>query len=70
MKLTKIVKTSKGYVLIDTCFTLDHGWETIVFACDENGKVDNWQGLDVDIYGSQVAAENGHWQMVEKWQRK
>lgn len=70
MKLTNLVKTSNGYVLIDTCFTLDHGWETMVFECDENGKVNKWLELDVDRYGSQVAAENGHWQMVEKWKRK
>ena len=32
-----IVETSKGYVLIDTCDTADHGLETMVFRCTEDG---------------------------------
>lgn len=30
-----IVETSKGYVLIDTCDTADHGLETMVFRCQK-----------------------------------
>lgn len=40
MKKSTTVKTrTRGYVWIDTCYTLDHGWETMVFASDENGNV-------------------------------
>ena len=51
MKKSTIVKTkTKGYVWIDTCYTVDHGWETMVFASDKNGNVSNWMDLDCDIY--------------------
>ena len=51
MKKSTTVKTRTiGYVWIDTCFTLDHGWETMVFASDKNGKVLDWMDLDCDIY--------------------
>jgi hypothetical protein len=40
MKKSTTVKTrTMGYVWIDTCNTFDRGWETMVFRCDENGKV-------------------------------
>ena len=38
-EMRTIVKTSKGYVLIDTCDTADHGLETMVFRCTEDGEV-------------------------------
>ena len=39
MKKSTTVKTkTKGYVWIDTCYTLDNGWETMVFASDEKWK--------------------------------
>lgn len=42
MKKSTIVKTrTRGYVLVDTCYTLDRGWETMVFASDKNGNVSN-----------------------------
>lgn len=38
-KKTDVVKTlSKGYVLVDTCYTIDHGYETMVFKCDSKGE--------------------------------
>ena len=40
MKLSTTVRTKGGqYVWVDTCFTLDHGFETMVFPCDERGNV-------------------------------
>lgn len=30
-----IAETSKGYVLIDTCDTADHGLETMVFGAQK-----------------------------------
>lgn len=68
MKKSTIVKTrTMGYVWIDTCFTLDHGWETMVFASDKNGKVLDWMDLDCDIYATESQASEGHDEMVEKW---
>lgn len=47
-----IVETSKGYVLIDTCDTADHGLETMVFRCAEDGEVKNWSNLDTRRYAT------------------
>lgn len=69
MKKSTIVKTkTKGYVWIDTCYTLDCGWETMVFASDKNGNVSNWMDLDRDIYTTESQACEGHYEMVRKWE--
>lgn len=68
MRKSTTVKTrTRGYVWIDTCHTLDHGWETMVFISDENGNVLNWFDLDSDIYATKSQASEGHEEMVEKW---
>lgn len=68
MKKSTTIKTkTRGYVWIDTCFTLDHGWETMVFSCDENGNVSSWLDLDYDIYATESQASEGHEEMIEKW---
>ena len=69
MKKSDVVKLLGGqYVWIDTCYTLDHGWETMVFESDENGNVISWWDLDSDHYMSEAEAAVGHGCMVEKWQ--
>ena len=65
-----IVETSKGYVLIDTCDTPDHGLETMVFQCAEDGEVKNWSDLDARRYATILEAMKGHWNMVGKWRNK
>lgn len=65
-----IVETSKGYVLIDTCDTADHGLETMVFRCAEDGEVKSWSDLDARRYATIPEAMKGHWDMVEKWRSK
>ena len=56
MKLRNVVNTrNHGYVAIDTCYTFDHGFETMVFKCDKNGNIIDWSDLDVDMYDN---AEN------------
>ena len=68
MKKSTTVKTrTKGYVWIGTCYTLDHGWETKVFNCDENKKILNGQDLDAKLYINENHAAKGHDEMVEKW---
>lgn len=68
MKKSSTVKLLGGqYVWIDTCYTLDHGWETMVFESDENGNVISWYDLDSDRYMSETQASAGHDRMVEKW---
>ena len=67
-KQRDIVKMRNGkYVCIDTCWTMDHGWETMVFSCNKEGKVIKWQDLDCDIYTTKEEADKGHCEMVNKW---
>lgn len=54
---------------IDTCFAVDHGWETMVFPCDANHNVTDWGDLDADWYASFEEAQEGHKAMVEKWKK-
>ena len=61
------IKTSKGYVLIDSRNTFDHGFETMVFRCDQNGNVSNWLDIDVDRYFSYEEMLEGHVCMINKW---
>lgn len=68
MKLRNVVNTrNHGYVAIDTCYTFDHGFETMVFKCDKNGNIIDWSDLDVDMYDNAEKAEEGHKEMIEKW---
>lgn len=68
MKKSTIVKTkTRGYVLVDTCYTLDRGWKTMVFASDKNGNVSNWSDLDCDVYATNFQASDGHDEMIERW---
>lgn len=56
--------------MIDTCYTLDCGWETIVRECceDEDKNVIPWEEeVDMDRYSSKEAANEGHIKMADKW---
>lgn len=70
VRLSTTVMTSAGYVWIDTNDTIDYGWETMVFKCDENGKVTSWVELDVDRYDDYEEAKEGHERMVSEWKLK
>ena len=70
-KWTDIITTKNGkYVLIDTCYTLDHGWESMVFECDCDGNVKSWIDLDVEIYDTMDEANEGHQEMINRWMNK
>ena len=63
-----IVRTRNGnYVFIDSRDTLDKGYETMVFECNENGVVDNWLELDVARYKTIEEMTEGHVKMIYKW---
>lgn len=70
-RYTDIVKMKNGnYVYIDTCWTIDHGWETMVFTCNEKGRVTNWTDIDCNIYTTKLEASKGHYVMVNKWNNR
>lgn len=57
------------HYLIDTADIID-GYETMVFACDAEGNVDDWSDLDCERYGTWEDAQKGHELMVDVWKRK
>ena len=58
--LTNVVEYKGNYYYIDSCFTADHGYETMVFPCDEKGNVTDWGELYCEIYDTQTEMEVGH----------
>lgn len=46
------------------------GLGTMVFRCDQNGEVKNWEELDDMHYGNVTEATEGHIRMWEKWTYK
>ena len=49
---------------------IGHPFETMVFKCDKNGDVEEWDELDKKNYDNEKQAEKGHKQMVSKWKKK
>lgn len=45
-------------------------YETMVFACDEDGEVTSWTELDFARYSSREDAARGHEEIVQKWMEK
>ena len=43
--LTDIVEIKGKYYYVDSCFTFDNSYETMVFPCTPNGTVTNWMDL-------------------------
>ena len=59
-KLSDVVEHKGNYYYIDSCYTLDHGYETMVFACDVNGNIFDWTELYSDWYSTKEEMEIGH----------
>ena len=64
MKLTHIVKFNGNHYLVDSCYTWDCGYETMVFRCDSKGNVKSWRDLFVSRYQSESEMQQGHMQIV------
>lgn len=58
--LTDIVEVNGNYYYVDSRYTFDHGYETMVFPCDSNGKVTNWRDLYANWYDTNTEMEIGH----------
>lgn len=65
-----LISNGRRHYIIDTCYTLDHGNESMVFACDCNGR--NIDYLDLDCYSGfpDGMMEVEHEKMVNKWIKK
>ena len=65
LKQEDISRDGKKY-FVSTANTFDHGWETMVFARNENGEVD-WADLYSDRYNTQEEAEIGHKSIISNF---
>lgn len=69
-KLSTTVKMPNGkYVFIDSCYTLDHGYETMAFESDENGNVLDWMDIYSDLYDSVEEMKEGHERVCENFRK-
>lgn len=55
-----VVQHNDKHYYIDTSYTFDHGWETMIFLCDKNGKIKNWNHLYVETYQNISTAMKKH----------
>lgn len=58
--LSDIVELNGNYYYIDSCYTMDHGYETMIFPCDSNGEVTDWGELYAEWYDSRTEMANRH----------
>lgn len=67
---TVIVRDVKGEqrtFMVSTCNTFDAGWETMVFACEPDGRITEWGNLYCARYEDQTAAAAGHEITAQSW---
>ena len=64
------MSASGNFYYVDSNNTFDHGYETMVFACNNEGEVTDWKDLDCKRYHSLEEMQAGHKAMVEKWKAK
>lgn len=62
--LSNIVELEGNYYYIDSCYTFDHGYETMIFPCDSNGNVTDWGELYAEWYEDRAAMEARHKEIV------
>jgi hypothetical protein len=65
-----IISNGENHFYIDTCYTDDCGNESMVFKCDENGKVTDWHDLDCRRCFDDSEMEKVHNEMVQNWIKK
>lgn len=61
---TEIVYTDNKYYYVDSRFTLDNGFETMVFICNEFGQVLSWKDLYAEWYTDVNEMYIGHLRVV------
>ena len=59
--LSHIVQLDNGnYCYVDSTNTIDCGYETMVFACNESGRNIDWSDLYCERYGSYADMKQRH----------
>lgn len=67
MSMLSITEQNGQHYYIHSCYTPDHGYETMVFPCDEKGNVTSWNELSAARYCTIDDMISGHHEMVKKW---
>lgn len=67
--LTTLCKDG-SYYTVSSIYTLDNGYETMVFMSDEKGKIFDFNDLDYKHYQTYEEMKKGHKEMVAKWEGK
>ena len=52
------------YYYVSSCFTLDHGYETMIFHCDDKGNVLDWGDLYAEWYETAEEMNAGHERII------
>ena len=60
MVFTDIVEYNGKHYYIDSCWTSDHGYDTMAFLCDSDGNVLSWEDLYCERYATAAQMEIGH----------
>ena len=64
MHLKSIIVYNGNHYYVSSNYTFDHGYETMIFACDSNGDVKNWAHLYQAIYESFDEMEKNHNEII------
>lgn len=67
MHLETVIQRSDRHFLVSTCYTLDCGWETMVFESDAEGNPTNWDDIACCRYRTELEAAIGHEQMATEF---
>ena len=57
-------------VVVDSIYTLDAGFETMVFPADEEGKIKDFGDLQCQRYDTYEEMQKGHKKIVKEWRKE
>ena len=67
-RFTTVTEKSGKFYFISTVDKFDSGWETLVFECDRNGNVRDWnKPVDSDRHNNKEDAKVAHEEYVNKY---
>lgn len=68
--LSDVVQHSNGnYYYVDSRYTYDHGYETMVFSCDDKGEVSSWSDHYAETYASIEAMQTRHAEIIANMEK-
>ena len=67
-----IVRIGDEYFYVDSCYSYDRGFETMVFACEKNGgdfEVTSWSELYEEYYNSSDKMRSRHNEIINNLEK-